>query len=54
VRDRGRGFDPAAVPTDPHGRSGSVVGRMARHGGTASIRSTIGSGTEVRLELPRG
>jgi signal transduction histidine kinase len=54
VRDRGRGFDPAAVPTDRHGLSGSVVGRMARHGGTASIRSTIGSGTEVRLELPRG
>jgi signal transduction histidine kinase len=54
VRDRGRGFDPAGVPTDRHGLSGSVVGRMARHGGTASIRSTIGSGTEVRLELPRG
>jgi signal transduction histidine kinase len=54
VRDRGRGFDPSTVPTDRHGLSGSVVGRMERHGGTASIRSTVGTGTEVRLELPRG
>jgi signal transduction histidine kinase len=53
VRDRGHGFDPAAVPADRHGLSGSVVGRMERHGGTASIRSSVGSGTEVRLELPR-
>jgi signal transduction histidine kinase len=54
VRDRGCGFDPAAVPADRHGLSGSVVGRMARHGGTAAVRSTPGEGTEVRLELPRG
>jgi len=53
VRDRGCGFDPHDVPEDRHGVSGSVVGRMQRHGGTATIRSTIGSGTEVRLELPR-
>jgi len=54
VRDRGRGFDPEAVAPDRHGLSGSVVGRMERHGGTASIRSTPGSGTEITLELPRG
>jgi signal transduction histidine kinase len=54
VRDRGKGFDPAAVPEDRHGLSGSVVGRMQRHGGTAVIRSTPGSGTEVTLEVPRG
>jgi signal transduction histidine kinase len=54
VRDRGRGFDPAAVPADRHGLSGSVVGRMERHGGTATVRSSAGTGTEVRLELPRG
>jgi signal transduction histidine kinase len=54
VRDRGRGFDPAAVPEDRHGLSGSVVGRMVRHGGTAVVRSTRGSGTEIRLEVPRG
>ena len=52
VRDRGRGFDPAAVSDDRHGLSGSVEGRMTRHGGSATIRSAPGEGTEVRLELP--
>jgi signal transduction histidine kinase len=54
VRDRGRGFDVDAVPEDRHGLSGSVVGRMQRHGGTARVRSTVGSGTEITLEMPRG
>ncbi|MCW2598988.1 MAG: histidine kinase [Frankiales bacterium] len=54
VRDRGCGFDPASVPEDRHGLSGSVQGRMSRHGGTAVIRSAPGEGTEVHLELPRG
>jgi signal transduction histidine kinase len=54
VRDRGCGFDVAAVPADRHGLTGSVQGRMARHGGTATVRSAPGEGTEVRLELPRG
>jgi signal transduction histidine kinase len=52
VRDRGRGFDPAAVPADRHGVRDSIVDRMQRHGGTAEVRSTPGSGTEVRLSLP--
>lgn len=52
VRDRGRGFDPAAVAADRHGLRGSVVGRMERHGGGADVRSTPGRGTEVRLWLP--
>ena len=52
VRDRGRGFDPAAVPDDRHGLSGSVHGRMERHGGLAVVRSSAGEGTEVRLEMP--
>jgi signal transduction histidine kinase len=52
VRDRGCGFDRAAVPADRHGLTGSVEGRMARHGGTAVVRSAPGQGTEVRLELP--
>jgi signal transduction histidine kinase len=26
---------------------------MARHGGSASVRSTIGEGTEVALRMPR-
>ena len=54
VRDRGAGFDPAAVPADRHGLAGSVVGRMERHGGSARVRSAPGAGTEVQLELPRG
>jgi signal transduction histidine kinase len=54
VRDRGIGFDPAAVPDDRHGLVDSVHGRMGRHGGSASLRSAPGEGTEVHLEMPRG
>jgi signal transduction histidine kinase len=51
VRDRGRGFDLDAVPEDRMGVRGSIVNRLARHGGRASIRSRPGDGTEVRLEI---
>ncbi|WP_392507272.1 PspC domain-containing protein [Naumannella halotolerans] len=51
VRDRGCGFDPAAVDEDRLGLKQSITGRMERHGGTARIRSAPGEGTEVRLEL---
>ena len=53
VRDRGTGFDPESIPADRQGVRNSILDRMARHGGTAEIRSTPGSGTEVRLRLPR-
>jgi signal transduction histidine kinase len=53
VRDRGHGFERSSVPADRHGLSGSIEGRMQRHGGTALVRSSA-DGTEVRLELPRG
>jgi signal transduction histidine kinase len=53
VRDRGRGFDPGAVPSDRKGLSESITARMARHGGTARIRSTPGEGAEVALVMPR-
>jgi len=53
VRDRGPGFDVDAVPDDRLGLRHSVVGRMARHGGSATIRSAAGDGTEVQLEMPR-
>lgn len=53
VRDRGRGFDPDAVPEDRRGLRESVVGRMARHGGRATVRSAPGEGTEVELLLDR-
>lgn len=52
VRDRGVGFDPGAVGDDRMGVSGSIVGRVERHGGTARVRSTLGEGTEVSLEMP--
>jgi phage shock protein PspC (stress-responsive transcriptional regulator) len=53
VRDRGPGFDPAAVPEDRLGLRQSVLGRMKRHGGAATVRSADGEGTEVQLEMPR-
>jgi signal transduction histidine kinase/phage shock protein PspC (stress-responsive transcriptional regulator) len=52
VRDRGRGFDPGAVDPDRHGVRQSIVARMAAVGGSASVRSAPGEGTEVRLVLP--
>ena len=52
VRDRGVGFDPDAVAPDRRGVSESIVGRMARHGGSAEVRSAPGQGTEVVLRMP--
>jgi signal transduction histidine kinase len=52
VRDRGPGFDPAAVAPDRRGVRESIVGRMERHGGRAVINSRPGEGTEVELSLP--
>ncbi|MCI0345991.1 MAG: ATP-binding protein, partial [Chloroflexi bacterium] len=54
VRDAGAGFDPLAVPGDRRGIADSIVARMARHGGSAEVRSRPGGGTEIRLSLPRG
>ena len=51
VRDRGPGFDPAAVPADRRGLRESVLGRMERHGGRAVVHSSPGQGTEVELSL---
>ena len=53
VRDRGRGFDQEAVPEDRKGLAESIHGRMTRRGGSASVRSTPGQGTEVSLTMPR-
>nr|BFF02634.1 ATP-binding protein [Streptoalloteichus tenebrarius] len=53
VRDRGKGFDPEAVPEDRHGLADSIRGRMERHGGAVRLRTAPGEGTEVQLEMPR-
>jgi signal transduction histidine kinase len=53
VRDRGRGFDPGDVPVDRQGITQSIRGRMARFGGSATIRSTPGRGAEVELSMPQ-
>jgi signal transduction histidine kinase len=53
VRDRGDGFDPEAAPADRRGVRESIVGRMQRHGGAATISSVAGSGTEVALTIDR-
>ena len=53
VRDRGAGFDRAAVPADRRGLVESIEGRMERAGGRATIVTSPGGGTEVELHLPR-
>jgi signal transduction histidine kinase len=53
VRDRGPGFRPDDLPADRRGVRESIVGRMARHGGSATIHSSPGAGTEVDLTMPR-
>ena len=53
VRDRGVGFDPSAVPPDRYGIAHSIVDRLQRHGGTATVHSSAATGTEVELCLPR-
>ncbi len=52
VRDRGAGFVVDDVPADRHGVRESVLGRMRRHGGRASVRSGPERGTEVHLTAP--
>ena len=51
VRDEGPGFDLAAVPSERRGVRDAIVGRMAGVGGTASVDSAAGEGTEVALRL---
>ena len=53
VRDRGKGFDPEAVPADRKGLAESVHGRMTRRGGTATVTTAPGEGTKVTLKMAR-
>ncbi|WP_129339654.1 ATP-binding protein [Cellulomonas endophytica] len=52
VRDRGEGFDLADIPADRFGVRESILGRVRRRGGTATVQSTPGRGTEVHLCVP--
>ena len=47
VRDRGAGFDPAAVPADRHGLRDSIHERLRRHDGGAKVWTSPGEGTEI-------
>lgn len=51
VKDRGDGFDLDEVPDDRFGVRESIIGRMRRLGGDATVRTRAG-GTEVALRLP--
>lgn len=54
VRDRGPGIDLDALPADRLGVRESIIGRMHRAGGTATVqRGAGGVGTEVHLHLDR-
>lgn len=52
VKDRGDGFDPEAVSPDRFGVRESIMGRVRRRGGTATVTSRAGQGTEVHLAMP--
>jgi signal transduction histidine kinase len=55
IRDRGPGFDLSAVPEDRLGVRESIVGRMRRAGGQATVTNGAGgAGTEVHLHLDQG
>lgn len=50
VRDRGRGFDVDALPEGRLGVRESIIGRMRRAGGQASV-SSRDTGTEIHLSI---
>jgi signal transduction histidine kinase len=53
VRDSGIGFDRGAIAADRRGIKESIEGRMTRAGGTATLVTAPGEGTEVELKLQR-
>jgi signal transduction histidine kinase len=53
IRDRGVGVDLHALPDDRLGIRESIIGRMTRVGGTATVGRGAGGGTEVHLRLER-
>jgi len=51
VTDQGGGFDRDSVGEDRRGIRESIEARMQRHGGSATIESIAGEGTEVHLTM---
>jgi signal transduction histidine kinase len=52
VRDGGPGFEFETIPAERRGLRDAVIGRMLVAGGSATVDSNIGEGTEVALKLP--
>jgi signal transduction histidine kinase len=52
VSDRGRGFDADQLSQHRYGVAASLVERMAGIGGRATVTSSPGHGTRVRMEWP--
>lgn len=53
VRDSGPGFNPKRIPAGRLGIRESIVGRVERHGGSATVTSKVGDSTEVHISVPR-
>lgn len=54
VRDHGEGFDVEAIAQDRFGVRESILGRVRRRGGSATVTCKEGRGTEVHLRVPVG
>lgn len=53
ITDRGPGFAIGDIPADRMGVRESILGRMQRAGGTATVQpGPGGTGTEIWLSLP--
>ncbi len=53
VSDEGVGFDPATVPRHRYGIREAIQGRLRAAGGDASVESSPGAGTRVKMWWPR-
>ena len=51
VSDQGIGFDPDSIPADRMGIAESIIGRMERQGGSVTVHSEPGEGTEIHLSV---
>jgi len=52
-RSPGAGFETGNLQPDRGGIAQSIVGRMERNGGLATVTSKPAEGTEVHLRMPR-